>query len=74
MCGLLAGCGPSSHAVNSYAVRVTYIPRLGQILADGAGYSLYIYQPDDQGPRDASASVPKCGLHSSCHVEYGTQS
>jgi predicted lipoprotein with Yx(FWY)xxD motif len=47
---LLAGCGVSKPGARSYALKATDIQGLGRILVDGAGYSLYVYLPDNQGP------------------------
>ncbi len=49
-CTLLAGCAPSSIGVKSYAVVSTDIPGPGHVLADAAGYTLYMYTPDLRGP------------------------
>lgn len=49
-CTLLAGCAQSSNGVKSYAVVSTDIPGPGHVLADGAGYTLYIFLLDLRGP------------------------
>ncbi|WP_300609678.1 hypothetical protein [Trebonia sp.] len=51
-CGSAAASGPPA-----YEVRATTIGGLGQILADGAGRTLYLYTPDKQGP---SVCSPAC--------------
>jgi len=51
-CLCLAGCG-SGHpaaATPAWEVRVGQVPGLGTILTDGHGFTLYMYQPDRQGP------------------------
>jgi len=53
-CGVLAvtACGSAaagSSRAPAYEVRATAIKGLGTILADGAGMTLYMYVPDDQG-------------------------
>jgi predicted lipoprotein with Yx(FWY)xxD motif len=47
---LVAGCTASSDGVGSYTVVSSDIPGPGHVLADGAGYTLYIYLPDMRGP------------------------
>jgi predicted lipoprotein with Yx(FWY)xxD motif len=49
---LVAGCGgtPPSATGAAVTVRTINVPGLGRILADGAGYALYIYVPDHDGP------------------------
>jgi predicted lipoprotein with Yx(FWY)xxD motif len=49
-CVLLVGCAQSSDAVKSYTVVSTDISGPGHVLADGAGYTLYIFTPDMRGP------------------------
>ncbi len=48
-CTLLAGCAQSSNGVKSYTVVSTNISGPGHVLADGEGYTLYIFTPDLQG-------------------------
>jgi predicted lipoprotein with Yx(FWY)xxD motif len=47
-----AGCGSGSgaHTAPAYEVRATTVKGLGRILADGHGWTLYLYVPDHQGP------------------------
>jgi len=45
----LGGCGSSIAAQNSDVVRVADFPGAGDVLADGAGYALYVYLPDGRG-------------------------
>ena len=48
---LVAGCGASpSSATAEVTVRTIAVPGLGRVLADSAGYVLYIYVPDHDGP------------------------
>jgi predicted lipoprotein with Yx(FWY)xxD motif len=44
-CGAASPAGPPR-----YEVRATTIGGLGKILADGAGFTLYMYVPDRRGP------------------------
>ncbi len=48
----VTSCGTASPAAGlpGYEVRVTTISGLGKILADGAGFTLYMYVPDHRGP------------------------
>jgi predicted lipoprotein with Yx(FWY)xxD motif len=48
----LAGCGSGHPAQTSpvWQVHVGQVRGLGTILTDGHGFTLYIYQPDHQGP------------------------
>lgn len=48
-CALFAGCAQSSNGVASYTVVSADIPGPGHVLADGAGYTLYIFTPDLRG-------------------------
>jgi predicted lipoprotein with Yx(FWY)xxD motif len=47
---VLSGCTSSRNAIESYAVTAIDVPGPGKVVADGAGYTLYIYAPDNQGP------------------------
>jgi predicted lipoprotein with Yx(FWY)xxD motif len=51
-CAGLAGCGSGHPAAASpvWEVRAGLVRGLGTILTDGHGFTLYIYQPDRQGP------------------------
>jgi predicted lipoprotein with Yx(FWY)xxD motif len=51
-CVGLAGCGSGHPAAASpvWEVRAGQVRGLGTILTDGHGFTLYIYQPDRQGP------------------------
>jgi predicted lipoprotein with Yx(FWY)xxD motif len=56
-CAALAACG-SGHpaaATPAWEVRVGQIRGLGPIITDGRGFTLYIYQPDHQGPSVCTA-------------------
>jgi predicted lipoprotein with Yx(FWY)xxD motif len=45
-----AGCGSRAvTGVPQYEVRAQAVPGLGTIIADGQGYTLYMYAPDHQG-------------------------
>jgi len=46
---LLAGCSAASGNPD-YDIRVSQVTGLGRVLADGSGYTLYMYVPDHQGP------------------------
>jgi predicted lipoprotein with Yx(FWY)xxD motif len=46
----LTGGESSTAASVSVTVRAIRVPGLGRIIADGAGYALYAYMPDDGGP------------------------
>lgn len=52
----VASCGTASSAAGPprYEVRATTISGLGKILADGAGFTLYMYAPDHRGPSTCS--------------------
>ncbi len=52
----VTSCGSASPgaAPASYEVRATTIGGLGRILADGRGFTLYMYAPDHQGPSTCS--------------------
>ncbi len=47
----VAGCGASHPAAGSatYQVRARTVPGAGRVLADGRGFTLYIYVPDHRG-------------------------
>jgi predicted lipoprotein with Yx(FWY)xxD motif len=46
----LAGCGGGSgSSAPAYEVQATTIAGLGKVLADGQGFTLYMYAPDHQG-------------------------
>jgi len=51
---LVSACGGSTTPTPAgrplYEVDVRIVPGLGRILVDGAGYTLYIYQFDQEGP------------------------
>jgi predicted lipoprotein with Yx(FWY)xxD motif len=47
LAGSLSGCGSS--APTGPTVHSVRIPGIGRVLADRAGYTLYIYLPDQQG-------------------------
>jgi len=47
-CGVSATSTPAARPL--YEVDVATVPGLGRILVDGAGYTLYMYQFDQQGP------------------------
>lgn len=47
---LLGGCGATTGTAKGYSVRATNLPGAGPVLTDGAGYTLYIYVFDRQGP------------------------
>jgi len=51
-CMSLAACGSGhpAQASPAWQVRVGQVRGLGTILTDGHGFTLYIYQPDHQGP------------------------
>jgi len=61
LCLLFGGCGTTTGTVRLYVVRVIRVPGAGSVLADGAGYPLYIYENDQQGPS-------KCTL--ACAAEW----
>jgi len=50
--GGVAGCGTSHPAVGApaYQLRARTVPGAGRVLADGRGYTLYVYIPDHRGP------------------------
>lgn len=52
----MTSCGTASPAVGppKYEVRATTIGGLGEIVADGAGFTLYMYMPDHRGPSTCS--------------------
>jgi predicted lipoprotein with Yx(FWY)xxD motif len=52
----VTSCGTASSAGGPprYEVRATAISGLGTILADGAGFTLYMYVPDHRGPSTCS--------------------
>ena len=46
----LAGCGGGSgSSAPTYEVQATTIAGLGKVVADGQGFTLYMYAPDHQG-------------------------
>jgi predicted lipoprotein with Yx(FWY)xxD motif len=55
-CVCLAACGTGhparaqAQATPAWQVRAGVVNGLGTIVTDGRGFTLYIYQPDDQGP------------------------
>jgi predicted lipoprotein with Yx(FWY)xxD motif len=51
-CVFLAACGSGHPAQASpvWEVQSGQVRGLGEIVTDGRGFTLYIYQPDDQGP------------------------
>ena len=46
---VLAGCG-TRDGLPRWGVRSRTVSGLGPVLEDGAGYTLYVYVPDNQGP------------------------
>ncbi|HUK72261.1 MAG TPA: hypothetical protein VLW50_26420, partial [Streptosporangiaceae bacterium] len=50
-CGCVAACGASAAAAGgpAYEVRASAVRGLGRVLADGHGFTLYIYGPDRHG-------------------------
>ncbi|MGP0031735.1 MAG: hypothetical protein ACLPVF_14655 [Acidimicrobiales bacterium] len=57
LCVTLAGCATSNDGVPGYVVDSTDFPGPGHVLVDGAGDTLYVYLPDQQG---ASRCVSAC--------------
>lgn len=53
---VVTACGTAAPAAGPlrYEVRATTIGGLGKILADGAGFTLYMYAPDHRGPSTCS--------------------
>jgi predicted lipoprotein with Yx(FWY)xxD motif len=51
-CVCLAGCGSGHPAAATpvYEVRAGVVRGLGRVLTDGRGFTLYMYEPDHQGP------------------------
>jgi predicted lipoprotein with Yx(FWY)xxD motif len=51
-CACLAACGSGhpAQASPAWEVRAGQVRGLGTIVTDGLGFTLYIYQPDHQGP------------------------
>jgi predicted lipoprotein with Yx(FWY)xxD motif len=49
-CLAACGSGHPAQASPAWQVRVGQVRGLGTILTDGHGFTLYIYQPDHQGP------------------------
>lgn len=53
-CSAIAGlpaCGSAASSGSpTYFVRSATVAGLGRVLVDGAGFTLYVYEPDDQGP------------------------
>jgi predicted lipoprotein with Yx(FWY)xxD motif len=49
LCVLLGGCGTATVTPKAYSVHAIKLPGAGRVLADGSGYSLYVYLPDEQG-------------------------
>jgi predicted lipoprotein with Yx(FWY)xxD motif len=49
LCVLLGGCGAARVTAKTYEVHAINLLGAGRVLADGAGYSLYVYLPDEQG-------------------------
>jgi predicted lipoprotein with Yx(FWY)xxD motif len=54
-------CGTAAPAAGppAYEVRATTITGLGKILADGAGFTLYLYLADHQGPSTCSGACTR---------------
>jgi predicted lipoprotein with Yx(FWY)xxD motif len=52
----ISGCGSSGQTTPKYEVRARSISGLGKVLADGAGFTLYLYVPDHHGPSRCSGS------------------
>lgn len=55
LAGVAAGCATTSistppRAIPSFELRVATVQGLGRILVDGAGLTLYLYEPDHEGP------------------------
>jgi predicted lipoprotein with Yx(FWY)xxD motif len=46
----LCACGGSANTSAVPTVREITVPGLGRVLADGVGYVLYIFLPDNRGP------------------------
>ena len=61
LCALLGGCGAATDSAKAYSIHAINLPGAGRVLADGAGYPLYVYVPDNQGPS-------KCTL--ACATEW----
>ena len=49
LCLLLGGCGGATVGAKDFSVHAINLPGAGRVLADGSGYSLYVYLPDEQG-------------------------
>jgi len=45
-----AGCGGAHAVTPAYVVQASTISGLGKIIADGGGFTLYMYAPDHRGP------------------------
>jgi predicted lipoprotein with Yx(FWY)xxD motif len=45
----LAACGSSGPTAKTYTLNVMDVPGPGYVLANRAGYALYVYIPDEQG-------------------------
>lgn len=50
LCLVVGGCGAATVAAKAYSVHAIALPGAGRVLADGSGYSLYVYLPDARGP------------------------
>ncbi len=50
----VAGCGHANDDTPVYVVQASKVPGLGTIIADGRGFSLYMYTPDHRGPSRCS--------------------
>ena len=49
LCVFLCACGADAGGTKDLAIRVIDVSGAGPVLADGAGYPLYVYLPDNQG-------------------------
>ena len=68
LCLLLGGCGGATVGAKDFSVHAIDLPGAGRVLADGSGYSLYVYLPDERDGRDAGSPAPPHGRHSCCQV------